>query len=47
MEYEAFARGFRWSCCKRGSEEEEGVKGCAVGVHEVVPLGEWKRGRLL
>ncbi|KAM0721851.1 hypothetical protein Q7P37_002776 [Cladosporium fusiforme] len=45
MEYEAFACGFRWSCCKRGTEE--GGEGCTVGVHEAAPLGEWKRGRRL
>jgi hypothetical protein len=41
MEYEAFASGFRWSCCKR----EVGGKGCVVGRCEAVEVGEWKRGR--
>jgi hypothetical protein len=41
MEYEAFASGFRWSCCKR----EVGGKGCVVGRCEAVEVGEWKTGR--
>ena len=48
MEYEAFACGFRWSCCKR---EVGGDEGCVVaGRHEAAPVGPlglpvWERGR--
>lgn len=46
MEYEAFACGFRWSCCKR----EVGEKGCVVAKrHEAAPMPldmpMWKRAR--
>jgi hypothetical protein len=41
MEYDAFASGFQWSCCKR----EVGGRGCVVGRCEAVEVGEWKRGR--
>lgn len=39
MEYERFASGFRWSCCKRGVARS----GCVVGVHTAAPEGEWKK----
>jgi hypothetical protein len=47
MEYEAFACGFRWSCCKR----EVGEAGCVVARrHEAAPvplldMPMWKKAR--
>jgi hypothetical protein len=46
MEYEAFACGFRWSCCKR----EVGEMGCVVARrHEAAPVPSdmpmWKKAR--
>ncbi|KAM0701338.1 hypothetical protein Q7P35_011699 [Cladosporium inversicolor] len=41
MEYEEFASGFQWSCCKRDIDK----RGCMLGKHHAAPVGEWKRAR--
>jgi len=41
MEYDEFASGFQWSCCKKDIDK----RGCVVGQHEAAPVGEWKRAR--
>ncbi|GAB7333037.1 hypothetical protein MBLNU13_g04722t1 [Cladosporium sp. NU13] len=41
MEYDEFASGFQWSCCKTDIDK----RGCMLGKHQAAPVGEWKRAR--